>query len=307
MTFDGLWTWIAIALPAFVALLVPLPAVDLAYQVRAGNEIMATGALPGVDTWTFTVYGTPWVDQQWLAQVKLAAGYAIGGWELLAVVRAVLVGLFTGLMVATARSRGASPRMAAILALVAFAIAAPALALRPQLYGIVFFAFLLWLIAARDRWPRPLWLAPFVILVWANIHGSFVLGPAILGYVWLSDVAAGRPARESFAILVAGTAGDAGQPVPRRRLDLRAQHRRQSGHRRPGQRVAAHLAARDAGDPVLSVGRRHPPAGLARAAGSPLAGLGAAGGDGQHGRLGGPGRRLVGAGAGVRARGSPGV
>ncbi len=205
MTFDRLWTWIAIALPALVALLVPLPAVDLAYQVRAGNEIMATGALPGVDTWTFTVYGTPWVDQQWLAQVKLAAGYAIGGWELLAVVRALLVGLLTGLVMATGRARGSSPRTSAILALVAFALAAPALALRPQLYGIVFFAFLLWLIAARDRWPRLLWLAPFVIVVWANMHGSFVLGPAILGYVWLSDVAAGRPARESFAILVAGT------------------------------------------------------------------------------------------------------
>ena len=84
-----------------------------------------------------------------------------------------------------------------------------------------------------------------------------------------------------------GHAGDAGQPAPRRRLDLRAQHRRQSGHRRPGERVAAHLAARDVGDPVLSVGRRHSPAGLARQAGPPLAGLGTAGGGGRHGA---PGR-----------------
>ena len=50
---------------------------------RQGHEILATGALPTVDTWTFIVAGTTWVDQQWLAQVLLAAGHAIGGWELL--------------------------------------------------------------------------------------------------------------------------------------------------------------------------------------------------------------------------------
>ena len=205
LTLDRLWIWIAIALPALVALLVPLPAVDLAYHVRAGDAIMASGALPTADTWTFAVWGTPWVDQQWLAQVKLAAGYAIGGWELLAVLRAGLVALFMGFLVATARERGAGPRMAAILALAAFALAAPALALRPQLFGIVLFAVLLWLIAVRARSPRLYLLAPVVVALWANVHGSFVLGPALLGYAWLSDVAAKRPARLSLWILVAGT------------------------------------------------------------------------------------------------------
>ncbi len=205
LTFDRLWIWIAIALPALVALIVPLPAVDLAYQVRAGNEIMASGALPIADTWTFTVWGTSWVDQQWLAQVKLAAGYAIGGWELLAVLRAGLVAFITGVLVATARERGASPRMSAILVLAAFALAAPALALRPQLFGLALFAFLLWLVAVRTRRARLYLLAPLVVLLWANLHGSFVLGPVILGYAWLSDVAAKRQARASFGVLVAGT------------------------------------------------------------------------------------------------------
>ena len=205
LSFDRLWTWIAIALPALVALLVPLPAVDLAYQVRAGDEILAARALPVADAWTFTVAGTPWVDQQWLAQVKLAAGYAIGGWELLAVLRAGLVAFSTGVLVAMARERGASPRTAAILALAAFALAAPALALRPQLFGIALFAVLLWLIAVRARSPRLYLLAPVVVALWANVHGSFVLGPALLGYAWLSDIAAKRPARLSLWILVAGT------------------------------------------------------------------------------------------------------
>ncbi len=206
VTFDRLWIWIAIALPTLVALLVPLPAVDLAYQVRAGYEILATGAIPRMDTWTFTVAGTPWLDQQWLAQVVLALGHRVGGWEPLAVLRAALVAASTGVLVATAMTRGASPRTSAILALAAFALAAPALALRPQLFGLLCFALLLWLVASRGRHPRAYWLAPLVVAVWANVHGSFVLGPAILGYAWLSDVAARWPARLTLWILVAGTA-----------------------------------------------------------------------------------------------------
>jgi hypothetical protein len=204
LTFDRLWIWIAIALPAFVALLVPLPAVDLAYQVRAGNEILASGALPVVDSWTFTVAGTAWMDQQWLAQILLALGHRVGGWELLAGLRAALVASLTGQMVAVALMRGAAPRTAAILALAAFALAAPALALRPQLFGLVIWALLLWLVAVRDRRPRAFLLAPVLVLLWANLHGSFVLGPAILAYVWLDDLAAGRPWRRSFAVLAAG-------------------------------------------------------------------------------------------------------
>ncbi len=206
LTFNQLWIWIAIALPAFVALLVPLPAVDLAYQVRAGSEILSTGAIPSVDTWTFTVAGTPWLDQQWLAQLLLALGHRAGGWELLAVLRAALVAVSTGMLVATALARGASPRTASILALAAFALAAPALALRPQLFGIALFALLLWMVAARVRRPRLYVLAPVVVLIWTNLHGSFVLGPVLLGYAWLDDVVARRPARVSFAVLVAGTA-----------------------------------------------------------------------------------------------------
>src|SRR4051812_11606443 len=182
-----------------------MPAVDLAYQVRAGNEMLASRALPTVDTWTFTIPGTPWVDQQWLAQVALAVGHAVGGWELLAVMRAGLVVAAVALMLATAVARGATPRTAAILALAGFSVAVPALALRPQLFGIVLFAALVWLIAIRDRRPRALLVAPLLVLLWANVHGSFVLGPVILGYAWIEDVVAGRPSRRSLAVLFAAT------------------------------------------------------------------------------------------------------
>jgi hypothetical protein len=199
-----IWVALAIALPVVISLLVPLPAVDLAYQVRAGAEILATGSLPTADTWTFTIAGAPWTDQQWLAQVLLAAVHALGGWELLVVLRAVLVGGVAALLLAAARLRGAGDRTAAVLSLLAFMLASPALALRPQLFGIMAFAALLLLVALRERQPRALLAAPLVIAMWANLHGSFVLAPVLLGWVWLDDLARGRPWRASFAVLIAG-------------------------------------------------------------------------------------------------------
>lgn len=212
VTLPRLWLFLALALPALVSLLVPLPAVDLAYQVRAGEQILRTGAIPAVDAWTFTVAGTPWTDQQWLAQVLLALGHRLGGWELLAVLRAVLVSATGGLLVVAALARGASVRTASILSLVAFMLAAPALALRPQLFAILVFAGLLALVAARDRHPRAYLLAPVLVAAWANLHGSFVLAPVLLGYAWLDDVARGRPWHRSFAVLVAGAVATLANP-----------------------------------------------------------------------------------------------
>lgn len=206
MSLARLWVLLALGLPALLALLVPLPAVDLAYQVRTGDLILATGAIPRADSFTFTAFGQPWTDQQWLAQILLALGHRLGGWELLAVLRAALVAATAGLLVLAARLRGAGPRTASALALLAFLVSAPSLALRPQLFAIAAFAALLALVAGRSRHPRAFLAAPLLVALWANLHGSFVLAPPLLGYAWLDDVARGRPWRASLAVLAVGTA-----------------------------------------------------------------------------------------------------
>lgn len=183
-----LWTFLGVALPALAALLVPMPAVDLAYQLRAGREILDTGAIPTVDTWTYTVAGSPWLDQQWGAQVLLAEAYKWASWTGLALLRAGLVALTFWLLQSTLRSMGCARRPAALLALGAFVVAAPALALRPQLFGLVLFAASMAVVAVRATHPRLLWLLPIFAALWANLHGSFPLILAIIGFAWLDEV-----------------------------------------------------------------------------------------------------------------------
>ena len=56
------------------------------------------------------------------------------------------------------------------------------MALRPQLLGMAFFAVLLVIIDRRRTMPRLLWPAPLLVAIWANLHGSFFLGPVVSGW-----------------------------------------------------------------------------------------------------------------------------
>ena len=207
MSLPRLWAFLAVALPTLGALLASLQSVDLAYQLRAGAEILDTHAIPSADAWTFTASGLPWTDQQWGAQAILAAVYRVGGWTGLVVFRAALVAAIFGCLFEIGRRRGIGLRRAAWLSLAAFVVSVAALALRPQLLGMALFAAVLLLVADRRAHPNRLWLVPVIVLLWANIHGSFFLGPLALGLAWLEDLhdGAGRPNR-TLAVAVASVA-----------------------------------------------------------------------------------------------------
>lgn len=221
-TLGQLWTFLGIFLPALAALLAPMPSVDLTYHLRAGAAILAGAGIPDVDTWTFTVPGTPWLDQQWGAQVVLAAVFQVTGWTGLAILRAALVALTFALLLGAVRSAwsiasvraggsavASSARTATLVVLAFFAVAAPALALRPQLFAIVLFATTLRILVERSRHPRRLWLIPAMAALWANLHGSFPLVVVLVGLAWLDEVALMR---------VPTPAGHPRLPLPRRLL-----------------------------------------------------------------------------------------
>lgn len=204
MSTDRLWRTLAVLLPAFAAILAPLSTVDLAYHLRAGAEILATGAIPTADTWTFTVAGTTWYDQQWAAQLVLHLTHQTGSWTGLVLLRAIATGIVFACLLVIATRHGMRGRTAALLVLAAFVVAAPAMALRPQLFGMVCFALVLLLIDGRRTHPRLVWLVPLIVVAWANLHGSFFLGPLALGLAWLADRHDGAAtARTTLALTVA--------------------------------------------------------------------------------------------------------
>jgi len=179
---------------------------DVAYQIRAGQIMLDTHSVLRTDPFTFTVVGRPWLNQQWADGVMFALLYGAGGWRLLSLVRAVLVALTFGFVLLACRSSGCTYKQAARLTIGAFLVAAGGIvgltSLRPQLFGMLLFALTMWLLANRRRHPQWVWAIPPLEILWANLHGSFVLGPLLVGLALLEDLGERRQARRTAAVAV---------------------------------------------------------------------------------------------------------
>jgi hypothetical protein len=202
---DLAWASLTFLVPMLVSLLSRMGAIDLAYHLRAGVDVLA-GNIPRVDTYTFTVAGHPWLDQQWGAQGILALLFKAGGWPTLMFAQGVLVGLTFFLVYLAARASGAGYRTASLLTIGGFVVASPGLAMRPQLLALPLFGVLLWVTAGRSAHPARLWAAPVLAAVCANIHGSFTMFPLVLGLAWLDDRRRHDPQARRTLLITAVTA-----------------------------------------------------------------------------------------------------
>jgi len=58
----------------------PLANGDMYWQTRAGELILQTGAIPDRDTFSYTIYGTPWNNHEWGFEILAALLHAAAGW-----------------------------------------------------------------------------------------------------------------------------------------------------------------------------------------------------------------------------------
>lgn len=167
------------------ALLLLLPAEmspDGWYALLSGHEIVAHG-LPSHDTLTVWGHGRRWVDQQWLAQLGYYGLYSLGGLRLALIVNAGVVAGSFAAAVALARKRGGSFRNVLLVCVPAgLVIGWSGSALRPQSLVLPLFVALVWLLIADARRPsRRVFLVVPLLALWANLHGTVVLGSLLVG------------------------------------------------------------------------------------------------------------------------------
>jgi hypothetical protein len=154
---------------------------DTWLAILGGREIVQHG-LPSQDTLTVWMQGRDWVDQQWLAQVAFYALYAIGGIKLTLAAHVVATaGAFT-LAIVLARRRGASTRSICWVAVPAYFILTwGAWNARAQSFALPLFVVLVALLVRDAHKPsRRVFLAFPLLVLWANVHGTVVIGAALV-------------------------------------------------------------------------------------------------------------------------------
>jgi len=170
----------------------PIRPHDFWWHMAVGREIVQTGQIPAVDTFSHTMAGTPYPSYQmfWLPEVALYLGYNVGGPALIVFAQALLITGAYGLLLLAAYRISGSTRVAALTTLVAAAPGINDWNVRPQAVAFPIAALFLLTITTYRARPRPLRLIvfPLGMAIWANSHGTFALGLFLIG-AWLPDEA----------------------------------------------------------------------------------------------------------------------
>jgi hypothetical protein len=167
------------------------------WMALLSGRVVAQHGLPSHDTLTIWAHGRHWVDQQWLAQLALYGLDRLGGLTLVLLVHAFLVIGALGAAAALARRRGGSARSATWVALpVLVAYWPEAVVMRPQSFAYPLFVAVLWVLVDELRQPsRRVYLVLPLLVLWANLHGSVVVGAAVVSAFAVAELAAGLRSR----------------------------------------------------------------------------------------------------------------
>lgn len=173
-----------VVLALAVALLDLLPSsfsVDSWLDLTDGRVIWQTG-LPHHDTLTTMAYGVRFVDQQWLSQLFTYLLDRVGGLGLVGLADVAMMALGVGIAIVGARRLGARPLSVIVLLPFCLLMILPSHEVRTQAYAMPLASATMLLLASDSRRPSPrvYWCLPILVL-WANIHGTALLGAALVG------------------------------------------------------------------------------------------------------------------------------
>lgn len=207
--------WLRVAMPSvadvmFLALLGVLVLTPLSvrllgdagigWHIRTGQQILAVHGVPRVDSFSSIMAGKPWFAWEWLYDVVvglLEARLGLNGvvWFTAVVIALVFAAMFRLLIL-----RGTNLLVALTLTLLATSASMIHFLARPHVVSWLFTLVWFWILDSSERdclrgrgRSRWLWALPFLMLVWVNVHGGFLVGFVLLaiyllgaGWTWFS-------------------------------------------------------------------------------------------------------------------------
>lgn len=138
-----------------------------------GQIILHTG-IPATDPFSYTMPTFPFVDHEWLSNIFIFFSQNVFSLTALATFYAFLA--ISSLLIAIRKSSG----FFLFFTLGASAII-PLSGIRTQVESWVLLSLLIFLLD-KDKLK---WFIPFLLLLWANLHGSFPLALVVMGFYFL--------------------------------------------------------------------------------------------------------------------------
>jgi hypothetical protein len=181
---DGLTTRQLLVAILFVAILTMAfrqPSdTDTWWHLKSGKLMWESGQVLRADPFSHTVHGQPWIDHGWLVQILLWPVYQALSMSGLALLLALVITASFALVYLQCEAKAF---VAAVFTLLAAVASSVIWAMRPQIITFLLAAIFAYLL---DRYKRSgstrwLWPLPFLMVLWVNCHGGFVVGFLLIG------------------------------------------------------------------------------------------------------------------------------
>jgi hypothetical protein len=186
---------------------------DFWHHLARGREIALARGIPHTETMVFTVAGEPVRDPNWLTQLAYYGLFQLGGISLVQTANSLIIAAAAGVLVWTCRRRSGSMFIAAAVGVFTVAGAWQTLLIRPQSISLLLFVTLYAVLVEAEERRRLLVIPPILMALWANVHGGFPIGLALVGAFLAATVAergAGRVRRRQFTGVARPGVDDAG-------------------------------------------------------------------------------------------------
>jgi hypothetical protein len=162
---------------------------DLGRHLAVGERILETVNVPGVDEFSHTMRGEPFIPHEWLAEIMFALAYRAGEFRGVALLTALCIALtFGGLMTVMLR-KGIGPLVAGLLCGLGMMASMIHWAARPHIFSFIFVLCVITQLENLRRKERThVWIVIPLTLLWANVHGAFIIGFVLMGTYLLADL-----------------------------------------------------------------------------------------------------------------------
>lgn len=205
-SYDFLWLSLALLFLLPIAFFLSITPHDYWFYVRIGKDILESGAIPRVDTFSFTYPGRPIFYQPWLSAVIFWLTHATGGAAFTFLLRGICIAIAYGLIWGLMREAGTETKLTTLLVILLGLSSSMNWSVRPQMFAYPLFVIMLRVLwhwqQGRAKW---LWILPLATLLWANLHGSFVLALFLIGSALLFGAGDKKQLTLWFALCILAT------------------------------------------------------------------------------------------------------
>ncbi|MBL7224784.1 MAG: hypothetical protein ISS59_01505 [Desulfobacteraceae bacterium] len=150
---------------------------DLWGHIKFGKDMWDAMAFQRVDIYSYTAFGSEWINHEWLSELVMHFVYSVFGSPGLLIGKLLVGFLIVHLLSKISFHRVCEPLVYGMLFVLSVFVMCPGFMIRPQILTFLFISYFLYsFYLYLERGKNLLWSLPLIMIVWVNCHGGFLIG-----------------------------------------------------------------------------------------------------------------------------------